>query len=59
MSRSLSQSAGVPLGNVIVKNVTAETINDNECLTASLWILGMNSSGEYGVKCFVLAGRYS
>lgn len=42
----LSMVAGIPLGDVLVKDVQAVNISGNECLTASLWIAGVNGIYE-------------
>ena len=34
--------AGVPLGDVLVNDVTAVNISGSDCLTASLWITGVD-----------------
>ena len=34
--------AGVPLGNVLVNDVTTVNISGSDCLTASLWITGVD-----------------
>ena len=42
MGHYLSLSAGVPLGDVLVNDVQAVNINGSDCLTASLWITGVD-----------------
>ena len=42
----LSTLAGVPLGDVLVNDVRAVNISGQDCLTASLWITGVD--GMYG-----------
>ena len=34
--------AGVPLGDVLVNDVKAVNISGSDCLTASLWITGVD-----------------
>ena len=34
--------AGVPLGDVLVNDVIAVNISGSDCLTASLWITGVD-----------------
>ena len=47
MGHSLSSLAGVPLGDVLVNDVQAVNISGKECLTASLWITGVNGACNY------------
>ena len=47
MGHFLSLSAGVPLGNVLVNDVQAVNISGSDCLTASLWITGVNGTCHY------------
>ena len=42
MGHLLSTLAEVPLGNVLVNDVQAVNISENDCLTASLWITGVD-----------------
>ena len=42
MGHYLSLSAGVPLGDVLVNDVQAVNISGSDCLTASLWITGVD-----------------
>ena len=44
MSHYLSMVAGVPLGDVVVNDVQAVNISGHECLTASLWITGVDGT---------------
>lgn len=46
VGRVLSTLAGVPLGDVLVYNVQVMNINGSDCLTASIWITGVN-----GILC--------
>ena len=48
MGHFLSTLAGVPLGDVLVSDVRAVNISGSDCLTASLWITGVDG------KCIVL-----
>ena len=47
MGYNLSLAADVPLGDVLLIKVTKEKINSHDCLTASLWITGVNGTGYY------------
>ena len=47
MGYNLSLAAEIPLGFVLVKDINEQRINDNECLTVSLWILGLNGTCKY------------
>ena len=47
MGYNLSLAADVPLGDVLLIKVTKEVINSHDCLTASLWITGVNGTGNY------------
>ena len=47
MGHYLACFAGVPLGDVLVKDVQAVNISGNDCLTASLWITGENGACNY------------
>ena len=42
MGHLLSTLAEVPLGDVLVNDVQAVNISENDCLTASLWITGVD-----------------
>ena len=42
MGHFLSTLAGVPLGDVLVNNIQAVNISGNDCLTAILWITGVD-----------------
>ena len=42
MGHFLSTLAGVPLGDVLVSDVQAVNISGHDCLTASLWITGVD-----------------
>ena len=42
LSHFLSTLAGVPLGDVLVNDVQAVNISGSDCLTASLWITGVD-----------------
>ena len=42
MGHFLSTLAGVPLGNVLVNDVQATNINGSDCLTASIWVTGVD-----------------
>ena len=44
MGYNISLAAKVPLGDVLVINVTDEEIGGHACLTASLWITGVNGT---------------
>ena len=44
MGNFLSTVAGVPLGDVLVKDVQAVNISGSDCLTASLWITGVDGA---------------
>ena len=51
LSHFLSTLAGVPLGDVLVKDVKAMNISGSDCLTASLWITGVDGAqGEEGAR---------
>ena len=42
VGHALSTLAGVPLGDVLVYNVQVMNISGSDCLTASIWITGVN-----------------
>ena len=44
MGHFLSTLAGVPLGDVLVNDVQAVNMSGSDCLTASLWITGVNGA---------------
>ena len=44
MGYNISLAAKVPLGDVLVINVTEEEIGGYPCLTALLWITGVNGT---------------
>lgn len=46
MGYNLSLAADVLLGDVVVIKVTKEEISGHKCLTASLWITGVNGTGN-------------
>ena len=47
MGHSLSSLAEVPEGDVLVNDVQAVNISGSDCLTASLWITGLNGVCNY------------
>ena len=52
MGHFLSSLAGVPLGDVLVNDVQTVKISGSDCLTASLWITGVDGACNYrGVTC--------
>ena len=42
MGHFLSTIAGVPLGDVLVNDVRVMNISGHDCLTASLWVTGVD-----------------
>ena len=50
MGHYLSMLAGVPLGNVLVNDVQAWNISGSACLTASLWVTGVDGMYSYWRK---------
>ena len=44
MGHFLSSLANVSSGDVLVNDVKGETISGHDCLTASLWITGINGN---------------
>ena len=42
MGYFLSTLAGVPLGDVLVNDVKAVNISGSDCLTASIWVTGVD-----------------
>ena len=42
MGHFLSTLAEVPLGDVIVNDVKAVNISGNDCLTATIWVTGVD-----------------
>ena len=44
MGHFLSSLANVSNGDVLVNDVKGETISGHDCLTASLWITGINGN---------------
>ena len=55
LGHSISRAAEVPLGNVLVNNVEAVNISGSDCLTASLWITGVNGACNYGMSSSLLS----
>ena len=47
MSHFLSTLAGVPLGDVLVSDIQAVNISGHDCLTALLWITGVDGMCIY------------
>ena len=59
MGYNLSLAAEIPLGFVLVKDIHDKRINDKDCLTVSLWILGLNGTGKYCIcTASVMLGSY-
>ena len=57
MGHSISRAAGVPLGDVLVNGVQAVNISGSNCLTASLWITGVNGACNY--RGVILSANYT
>ena len=52
MGHFLSTMAGVPLGDVLVSDVQAVNIGGHYCLTASLWVTGVDGTYQFAT-CIV------
>ena len=56
MGHFLSTLAGVPLGDVLVNDIQAVNISGHDCLTASLWITGVDGTAYYACSAECIIG---
>ena len=54
MGYFLSTLAGVPLGDVLVNDVKAVNISGSDCLTASIWVTGVDGMYAVGLSETIL-----
>ena len=50
MGKSLSLSAGIAVGDVLVLNVEKYSVNGIGCVIANLWITGLNGISTYKIN---------